>query len=108
MHYGNKQEFYVGKNLVVVGSDAKLDGIISIWWGTFGVACIVPFVFLPITTGHPLFATAFYAILLLLLCVLETSYTDYIGRRLDNKIPRAEEKQRLFDTASKSYQGERT
>jgi low temperature requirement protein LtrA len=103
MHYGNKKEFYVGANLLRIGRDAKLDRITSVWWWTFGVACIIPFAFVPFSTGRPLFATGFYAGLLLLVCVLETSYTDYIGKRLD-ECAKQEEQNSLMDTTSKSYQ----
>mmetsp|Transcript_33787 Transcript_33787/g.73223 ORF Transcript_33787/g.73223 Transcript_33787/m.73223 type:complete len:158 (-) Transcript_33787:1089-1562(-) len=103
MHYGNKKEFTVANSLVVIGTDARIDRIVSIWWWTIGVACITPFAFLPVTMGRPLFAIAFYAVLLLLVCVLETSYSDYIGKRLD-KNRRPGEEQAFVDSTA-SYQG---
>lgn len=82
LHYGNKSEFYIGEKLVKRGADAQVDRIVQIWWWTVGVAGFIPFLMLSVTNGHALFATAFYAGLVFLLCILETSYTHFFGKRL--------------------------
>jgi len=108
MHYGNKSEFYVGDHLVRVGVDPVMDRLLNIWWWTVGVAAVIPFVTLPWTTGHPLVATAIYAGLVFLLCILETSYTTYIGIRLErDEVSTKEEQEAIVDSSKvvASYQG---
>ena len=109
MHYGNKSEFHVGTKLVCVGKDPKLDCLVNTWWWTFGVACVLPFLSLYFTTGHALLATALYAGLVFLLCILETTYTHLIMKRLDAADENTEEgEQEAMIDATKvipAYQG---
>lgn len=70
------------------------------WWWTDGVAGFIPFMMLGVTNGRPLFATAFYAGLVFLLCILETTYTHIICKRLsENTIPELSEQHPILGSS---------
>ena len=87
LHHGGRREIHFGKHTLVFGEHADLDRIASIWWYT--VACAWPLPFIGSATGwtmrDPLTSLAQHALLLFVLCVMESIYSHTITRALETR-----------------------
>lgn len=106
LHHGVKAELRFGNKLWVYGQNPGIDRIGTVWWWTVGVAWILPFLGLATgaTTRDPLSATALHAALLLLLCLVESSFSHMIEDALSNLPNEHNEQQALLgsDATGKS------
>jgi hypothetical protein len=80
LHFGGKTQLVLGHYMWTVGTNAVLDRITTIWWWTIGLSSQIPFVWYWIgtTTQAPLSATVYHALLVFVICLVETSITHSI------------------------------
>jgi low temperature requirement protein LtrA len=81
LHYGGKTELAIGEYMWTVGTHPVLDRITTIWWWLIGLSSQIPLVWYVagLTTRDPLSATAYHALLVFAICLMETSITHSIA-----------------------------
>ena len=80
LHFGGKTQLVIGNYMWTVGSHPVMDRITTIWWWTIGLSSQLPFLWYcaGITIRDPLTATAYHALLVFAICLIETSITHSI------------------------------
>jgi hypothetical protein len=81
LHHGGRDTLQVGNYLLRIGDDAMLDTIVHVWWWSFALSSLVPFL-MAFTMKDPIALTVSNAGLLLFLCILESFFVHLMTMKL--------------------------
>jgi low temperature requirement protein LtrA len=86
LHHGGKRDLQFGEYILHMGDNPVLDRVVNTWWWTFALASLLPF-FMSLTMKDPVLLMSSNAMLLFLLCIMESSFVHFITIKLKLSYP---------------------